>query len=166
MTHTHTKHSHNTHTHNTHTLTHNTQTHTTHNTHTHTHTHTNTHTQHTHTNTQHSHTQHSHTKHSHTHTQHSHTHTHTHTQHSHGTNIHEPGGFRTRNPSNRAAEDVRQSNDYVGSTTDTTQQTNICLGIHRRTCVATFNPICPSRLLPTKGLLSLSLHIVGDVTVT
>ena len=92
--------------------------------------------------------------------------THTHTKHSHGTNIHDTGGIPTRNPSNRAAEDVLQGNDYTGSTTDTTQQTNICLGIHRLTYVATFNPTCPSRLLPTKGLLFLNVLIVGDVTVT
>ena len=43
------------------------------------------------------------------------------------------------------------------------QPTNICLGIHRQTCVATFNPTCLSRLLATEGLLVLSLHIVSDM---
>ena len=54
---------------------------------------------------------------------------------------------------------------YFGARTDTTQQTNICLGIHRQICVATFNPTCLSRLLATKGLLVLRLLIVGDVKV-
>ena len=49
--------------------------------------------------------------------------------------------------------------------TDTTQQTNICLGIHRQTCMATFNMTCLSRLLATNGLLVLSL-LFCDVNVT
>jgi hypothetical protein len=39
-----------------------------------------------------------------------------------------------------------------------TQQTNMCLGIHRQTCVATLNPTCLSRLLATKVLLFLSAY--------
>jgi len=43
---------------------------------------------------------------------------------------------------------------YTGARTDTTQQTNICLGIHRQTRVATFNPTCLSRLIATATILS------------
>ena len=41
-------------------------------------------------------------------------------------------------------------------------QTNICLGIQRQTCMATFNPTCLSRLIATQGLFVLSLLIVSD----
>jgi len=44
--------------------------------------------------------------------------------------------------------------DYIGARTDSTQQTNICLGIHRQTRVATFNPTCLSRLTATEDVLS------------
>ena len=40
----------------------------------------------------------------------------------------------------------------VGARTDTSQQTNVCLGIQRQTCVATFNSSCLSRLVATKEL--------------
>ena len=43
---------------------------------------------------------------------------------------------------------------YSGTRTDTTQQTNISLGIHRQTRVATFNPTCLSRLIDTAAILS------------
>jgi hypothetical protein len=43
---------------------------------------------------------------------------------------------------------------YIGARTDTTQQTNICLGIHRQTRVATFHPTCLSRLTATAAILS------------
>ena len=33
---------------------------------------------------------------------------------------------------------------YIGARTDTTQQTNICLGVHRQTRAATFNPLTPN----------------------
>jgi hypothetical protein len=46
-----------------------------------------------------------------------------------------------------------------------TQQTNICLGIHRLTCVGTFNPTCLSRLIATQGRLFLGVLITGDVRV-
>jgi hypothetical protein len=42
---------------------------------------------------------------------------------------------------------------YAGASTDTTQQTNICLGIHRQTRVATFNPTCLSILIATVGFI-------------
>ena len=54
---------------------------------------------------------------------------------------------------------------YIGARTDTTEQTNICLGIHRQTRVATFNPTCLSILLATHGLLVLSLLFVMMWTV-
>jgi len=54
---------------------------------------------------------------------------------------------------------------YVGARTDSTQQTNICLAIRLQTCVATFNPTCLSRITSAKGLIFLSLLIVGDVIV-
>jgi hypothetical protein len=41
---------------------------------------------------------------------------------------------------------------YIGARTDTTHQTNICLGIHRKR-VATFNPTCVSRPITTRGFL-------------
>jgi hypothetical protein len=41
---------------------------------------------------------------------------------------------------------------------DTTQETNICLDIHRQTRVATFNPTCLSRLIATVGLFGLSFQ--------
>ena len=43
---------------------------------------------------------------------------------------------------------------YNGDRTDTTQQTNIYLGIHRQTRVATFNPTCLSRLTDTAAIIS------------
>ena len=55
---------------------------------------------------------------------------------------------------------------YITARTDTTQQTNMCLGIHFQTCVATFNPTCLFRLLPTTVLLFLCVFIVGDVAFT
>ena len=55
---------------------------------------------------------------------------------------------------------------YIGARIDTTQQTNICLGIHRQTRVATFNPTSLSSLLAIKGLLVLSLLILRDVNST
>jgi len=55
---------------------------------------------------------------------------------------------------------------YIAARTDTTQQTNICLGLHLQICVATFNLTCLSRLLPTKGLIFLSLLVVSDVNIT
>jgi len=55
---------------------------------------------------------------------------------------------------------------YTAARTDTTQQTNFCLGLHLQTCVATFNLTCLSRLLPTKGLIFLSLLVVSDVNIT
>jgi hypothetical protein len=39
---------------------------------------------------------------------------------------------------------------YISARTDTTQQTNICLGIHFQICVATFNSTSLLRLLPKK----------------
>jgi len=42
---------------------------------------------------------------------------------------------------------------YTGARTDTTEQTNICLGIHRQTRVVTFNPTCLSRLIATAAVL-------------
>jgi hypothetical protein len=50
--------------------------------------------------------------------------------------------------------------------TDTTQQTNICLGIHCQTCVVTFNPKCLSRLLTTYIPPVFCLLIVRDVNGT
>ena len=47
---------------------------------------------------------------------------------------------------------------YNGARADTAQQTNICLGIHRQTRVATFNPTCLSRLIATVSLFALSFH--------
>jgi hypothetical protein len=47
---------------------------------------------------------------------------------------------------------------YIGARTDTTQQTNICLGIHRQTRVATFNTTYLSRLIATVGLFALTFH--------
>ena len=49
---------------------------------------------------------------------------------------------------------------YIGTRTDTTQETSISLGILRQTSVANFNPTWLSRLVATKGLLVLSLLIV------
>jgi len=43
---------------------------------------------------------------------------------------------------------------YIGTRTDTTQQPNICLGIHRQTRVATLNPTCLSRLIATAVVIS------------
>jgi len=54
----------------------------------------------------------------------------------------------------------------IGTRTDKTQQTNNFLGIHRQTCMTTFNSTCLSRLLPTRQLLFLSLLTVGDVNGT
>jgi hypothetical protein len=47
---------------------------------------------------------------------------------------------------------------YTEARAGTTQQTNICLGIHRQTRVAKFNPTCLSRLVTTVGLFALSFH--------
>jgi len=55
---------------------------------------------------------------------------------------------------------------YIAARTDTTQQTNFCLGLHLQACVATFNLTYLSRLLPTKGLIFLSLLVVSDVNIT
>jgi hypothetical protein len=46
---------------------------------------------------------------------------------------------------------------YIRETTDTS------LGIHLHACVATFNPTCLSRCLPTEGLLFLNLLNVCDM---
>jgi hypothetical protein len=55
------------------------------------------------------------------------------TQHSQKTEIHPPSGIRTRTPSKRAAIHPRLLGyGYIGARTNTTQQTNICLGIHCR----------------------------------
>jgi len=58
-----------------------------------------------------------------------------------------------------------QGRGYVGDRTDTAQQTDICLGIHRQTRLATFNPTCLSRhsyctyaITEPVGLFALSFH--------
>jgi len=48
----------------------------------------------------------------------------------------------------------------------TQQSKPTCLGKHRQTGVATFNPTCRSKLLAAKGLLVPSLLIVSDVNGT
>jgi len=48
---------------------------------------------------------------------------------------------------------------YTEARTDTTKETNICLGIHRQTPMATSNPICLSRLTNSVGLLALSFTL-------
>jgi len=61
----------------------------------------------------------------------------------------------------------------VGTRTNTTQQTNICLDIHLQICAALFNS-CLSRLVPTKDFFSWfnsiqfisCLFIVGKVNFT
>ena len=53
---------------------------------------------------------------------------------------------------------------YVGARTDKTHQTNICLGIHIQTCVATFNLTGLSRLLASVCLLWVT-RTVHDVRV-
>ena len=55
---------------------------------------------------------------------------------------------------------------HISARTNTTQQINICLGIHFQTCVATFNPTCLFRLLPTTILLFLYVLIVSDAVFT
>jgi hypothetical protein len=42
----------------------------------------------------------------------------------------------------------------------------ICLGLHRQTCLVTFNPTCLSRLLATKGLPVLCLLTVNNANGT
>jgi hypothetical protein len=51
---------------------------------------------------------------------------------------------------------------YIGPRIDTTQQTNVFLGIHCQTGVATFNLTCLSTLRATKGLIVLILLTVSD----
>jgi len=55
---------------------------------------------------------------------------------------------------------------YIAARTDTTQQTNFCLGLHLQICVATFNLTCLSRLLPTIELIFFSLLVVSDVNIS
>jgi len=55
---------------------------------------------------------------------------------------------------------------YISARTDTTQQINICLGIHFQTCVANFNPTCLFRLIPTTIFLFLYALIISDVAFT
>jgi hypothetical protein len=55
---------------------------------------------------------------------------------------------------------------YIRARTDSTQRNRICLDIHRQTCVASFNLTCLSRLLTTKVLLVLSVHIGSDAKGT
>ena len=43
---------------------------------------------------------------------------------------------------------------YIGARTDAIQQTNIYLGIHHQTHMATFNLTCLSRLIATTAILS------------
>jgi len=69
------------------------------------------------------------------------------------TNIHALSGIRTHSLA------IEHPQTYTR--TDTTQEINVCLGL-----LATLNPTCLSRLLSIKGLLFLSLLIVGDVNVT
>jgi len=55
---------------------------------------------------------------------------------------------------------------YIGARTDTTQQTNICVGIHRQTCVATFKSdmsvqtysFCSYTITEQVGLFALGFH--------
>jgi len=43
---------------------------------------------------------------------------------------------------------------YTGTRTDTTQQTNICLEIHRQTCLS---GLLPTEILPFQNLLTVGM---------
>jgi hypothetical protein len=83
------------------------------------------------------------------------------TQQTQETNILTLSGIRTRNPSKRAALGYC----YTVVTTNTTQQTDICMDKPRQTRVVTENPTCLFRLLPIKGLIILSLLTAGEVDI-
>ena len=88
--------------------------------------------------------------------------THTHSQH---TNTITPAGCTPVIPASEQPRPHAFPRGYIGARTNTTEQTSICLNIHRQTRVATFNPTCLTRLIATKALLLLSLLIVMMWTV-
>ena len=76
-------------------------------------------------------------------------------------NIHALSGIRTHSLAIEHPQTYALRYGNIGARTDTTQEINVCLGM-----LATLNPTCLSRLLSIKGLLFLSLLIVGDVNIT
>jgi len=54
------------------------------------------------------------------------------TQHSQETEIHSPAGFESATPGRERPQADALGRGYIGARIDTAQQTNICLGIHRR----------------------------------
>ena len=67
--------------------------------------------------------------------------------------------FRVR-PENRPCQPLAVlGRGYIRARTDATQETNICLGIHRQTRVATVNPTCLSRLITTAAILSQNQQV-------
>jgi hypothetical protein len=51
-----------------------------------------------------------------------------------------PAGFEPTIPASERPHTDAVDRGYIVARSDTTQQTNICLGIHRQACVATFKP--------------------------
>ena len=64
-----------------------------------------------------------------------------------------PVGFEPKFSAGKRPQIYAYGRGYIGVRTDTTQQTNMCLGIHRQTRVATFNPTCLPRLIATAATL-------------
>ena len=79
---------------------------------------------------------------------------------------HTSDGIQTCNPSKQVDVDPCLEVWLHWSQNQHNTANKICLGINHQICVATFNLKCLSRLLPTKGLLVLSVLIVGDVNGT